>query len=99
MMLPKGSMYGISSYIWLICMVNVGKYTGLQKIISYEYTTISRNLHRLLGHHKVTNLTSKICFNLDLPIIGKMVGTFGMVTLIINPEKTLYSDFLLDISL
>ena len=22
-----GSMYGIFSYIWLICMVNVGKYT------------------------------------------------------------------------
>ena len=24
---PIGSMYGIFSYIWLICMVNVGKYT------------------------------------------------------------------------
>ena len=22
-----GSMYGIFTYIWLICMVNVGKYT------------------------------------------------------------------------
>ena len=24
---PIGSMYGIFTYIWLICMVNVGKYT------------------------------------------------------------------------
>ncbi len=34
--LPIGSMYGIFSYIWLIFMVNVGKYTihgsyGLEK--------------------------------------------------------------------
>ena len=25
---PMGSMYGIFKYIWLICMVNVGKYTS-----------------------------------------------------------------------
>ena len=25
--IPIGSMYGIFTYIWLICMVNVGKYT------------------------------------------------------------------------
>ena len=25
--IPKGSMYGIFTYIWLIFMVNVGKYT------------------------------------------------------------------------
>ena len=88
----------LATFGWFF-MVNVGKYTGLQKIISYEYTTTSRNLHRLLGHHKVTNLTSKMCFNLDLPIIGKMVGTFGMVTLIIKPKNTLYSECLFDISL
>ena len=26
-LVPIGSMYGIFTYIWLICMVNVGKYT------------------------------------------------------------------------
>ena len=26
-LIPIGSMYGIFTYIWLICMVNVGKYT------------------------------------------------------------------------
>ena len=25
--IPIASMYGIFAYIWLICMVNVGKYT------------------------------------------------------------------------
>ena len=26
--IPIGSMYGIFTHIWLICMVNVGKYTS-----------------------------------------------------------------------
>ena len=26
-LIPIGSMYGIFTYIWLICMVKVGKYT------------------------------------------------------------------------
>ena len=41
---PIGSMYGIFTYIWLISMVNVGKYTihgsyGKQNIVHFADNT------------------------------------------------------------
>ena len=44
--LPIGSMYGIFTYIWLICMVNVGKYT----IHGWYGICHLANLSYLLGH-------------------------------------------------
>ena len=33
----KGSMHGIFTYIWLKCMVNVGKYTSPMDPMGYTY--------------------------------------------------------------
>ena len=35
--IPIGSMYGIFTYIWLIFMVNVGKYTSPMDPMGYIY--------------------------------------------------------------
>ena len=50
--LPIGSMYGIFTYIWLICMVNVGKYTihgsyGLDQGTVAFHELIAENGHQL----------------------------------------------------
>ena len=41
-------MYGISTYIWLICMVNVGKYTSPMDPVSKVGEQRSRDAPRLM---------------------------------------------------
>ena len=37
---PIGSMYDICTYIWLIFMVNVGKYTSLMDGMGHDFSTL-----------------------------------------------------------
>ena len=59
--IPTRSMYGIFSYIWLICMVNAGKYTspmdpmGLFFQISRRFSKNDQLLGGC-GRYKVTSL-------------------------------------------
>ena len=49
--LPLGSMYGIFPYIWLMCMVNVGKYTSPMDPMGYEKFTRNQALLMFFCEH------------------------------------------------
>ena len=73
---PIGSMYGIFTYIWLIFMVNVGKYTihGLlgESFVDLSYLTKLSN-----SNQAVQPLTTKPIHLLNyLSPIGSMYGIF-----------------------
>ena len=41
--LPRGSMYGIFTYIWLMFMVNVGEYTSPMDPMGYIFPKVPPN--------------------------------------------------------
>ena len=88
---PIPSMYGIFTYIWLIFMVNVGKYT-IHGLFGYWYLAISILL--LCNTASMKNKSSKYVHNTTItsPQVRVKQNMFFLQTTTKNPSNSWLSD-------